>query len=121
MASGDTRLGEFEQILLFALLRLGDDAYGVTIRRDIEERTGRTVSSGAVYTAMERLEARGLVSSVVGEPTPQRGGKRKKYYRLERRGAQALARSYDALREMAKGLGTRLADIASHGSGLSER
>jgi DNA-binding PadR family transcriptional regulator len=57
MPSGDTRLGEFEQVLLFALLRLGDDAYGVTIRRDIEERTGRTVSSGAVYTAMERLEA----------------------------------------------------------------
>ncbi len=121
MPSGDTRLGEFEQVLLFALLRLGDDAYGVTVRRDIEERTGRAVSSGAVYTAMERLEARGLVSSVVGEPTPQRGGKRKKYYRLEQRGAQALARSYDALRQMAKGLGPKLSDTASHGPAATER
>ena len=107
-----TRLGEFEQLLLFALVRLGDNAYGVTIRREIESRTGKSVSSGSVYTAMERLEARGYVSSSVGEPTPRRGGKRKKFYHIERRGAEALSRSYEALHEMAKGLRPRLSDLA---------
>ena len=97
-----TRLGEFEQLLLFALVRLGDDAYGMTVRREIESRTGRSVSSGAIYTAMERLEARGYVSSTTGDPTPRRGGKRKKYYRIEQAGAEALSRSYDALNEMAR-------------------
>lgn len=109
----DTRLGEFEQLLLFALLRLGDDAYGVTLRREIEARTDRTVSAGAVYTAMERLETRGFVSSVIGEPTPQRGGKRKKYYRMESAGARALARSYESLQEMARGMTPKLAQAAS--------
>jgi DNA-binding PadR family transcriptional regulator len=104
------RLGEFEQLLLFALLRLGDNAYGVTVRREIEQRTGRSVSSGAVYTSLERLESRGLVSSVVGEPTPRRGGKRKKYYKIRSEGARALAQSYGALREMAKGLSPKLTD-----------
>lgn len=113
----DTRLGEFEQLLLFALLRLGDDAYGVTLRRELETRTSRVVSAGAIYTAMERLEARGLVSSVIGEPTPQRGGKRKKYYRLEKAGARALARSYEALHEMARGVIPKLARAASDDAG----
>ena len=108
-----TRLGEFEQLLLFALVRLGNDAYGVTIRREIESRTGRSVSSGAVYTAMERLEARGYVASSIGDPTPRRGGKRKKHYRIEHLGAEALARSYDALHEMAKGLRPKLADLTT--------
>ena len=109
----DTRLGEFEQLLLFALLRLGEDAYGVTLRREIETRTSRLVSAGAVYTAMERLEARGFVSSVIGEPTPQRGGKRKKYYRLEKTGAKALVRSYESLSKMARGVAPKLARAAS--------
>ena len=113
----DTRLGEFEQLLLFALLRLGDNAYGVTLRREIETRIGRVVSAGAVYTAMERLEARGFVSSVIGEPTPQRGGKRKKYYRMERAGAKALARSYESLQEMARGLIPKLVQSASDDPG----
>jgi DNA-binding PadR family transcriptional regulator len=108
-----TRLGEFEQLLLFALVRLGDNAYGVTIRREIESRTGRSVSSGAIYTAMERLEARGYVSSTTGDPTPRRGGKRKKFYRIERRGAEVLSRSYGALHEMAKGLRPKLADLTA--------
>jgi DNA-binding PadR family transcriptional regulator len=113
----DTRLGEFEQLLLFALLRLGEDAYGVTLRREIETRTSRAVSAGAVYTAMERLEARGFVSSFIGAPTPQRGGKRKKYYRLEQAGARALTRSYKSLHEMAKGVLPDLARVASNGLG----
>ena len=106
-------LGEFEQLLLFALLRLGDHAYGMTLRRAIEDRTGRSVSAGAVYTTMERLEARGFVSSRFGDPTPQRGGRRKKHYRLEAAGAQALHRTYGLIREMAAGLDSKLADLAA--------
>jgi PadR family transcriptional regulator PadR len=113
----DTRLGEFEQLLLFALLRLGDDAYGVKLRQEIETRTDRLVSAGAVYTAMERLEARGFVSSFIGDPTPQRGGKRKKHYRLEKAGARTLTRSYESLHEMARGVLPKLARAASDDSG----
>jgi DNA-binding PadR family transcriptional regulator len=97
-------LGEFEQLLLLALVRLKDDAYGLRIREVIEARTGRTVSPGAVYTALDRLERRDLVSSRLGDPTPQRGGKRKRYYRLEPAGAQLLRESQDALARMARGL-----------------
>lgn len=96
-------LGEFEQLILFALLRLGDDAYGVTIRREIEANTDREVSAGAVYTTLDRMEKRGLVSSFFGDPSPERGGKRKKFYRLEEDGAQLLDRSYTAVRRMAEG------------------
>jgi PadR family transcriptional regulator, regulatory protein PadR len=103
-----TYLGEFEQLLLFALLQLEDDAYGARIRDAIEARTGRTISPGAVYTALDRLEARGLVSSVLGQPTPQRGGKRKRYYQLEPEGAALLRRSQDALARMARGLKPKL-------------
>lgn len=99
-----TYLGEFEQLLLFALLHLKDDAYGVRIREAIEARTGRLVSPGAVYTALDRLERRGLVVSRLGDPTAQRGGKRKRYYRLEPAGAALLRESQYALRRMARGL-----------------
>ena len=71
-------IGDFEQLILLALVRLGSDAYGVTIRREIEERTGRVISPGALYTALDRLEKRGFVSSRLGDPTPERGGKRKR-------------------------------------------
>jgi DNA-binding PadR family transcriptional regulator len=113
----DTRLGEFEQLLMFALLRLGDGAHGVRLRREIESRTSRQVSAGAVYTAMERLEARGFVSSYIGEPAPQRGGKRKKHYRLEQAGALALNRTYESLQQMAKGVLPKLARAASDETG----
>jgi DNA-binding PadR family transcriptional regulator len=99
-----TYLGEFEQLLLFALVRLQEDAYGARIRTVIEARTGRDVSPGAIYTALDRLERRGLVSSRLGEPTPQRGGKRKRYYRLERAGLALLRRSHTAVAKMARGL-----------------
>ncbi len=103
-----TFLGEFEHLLLLALVHLEDDAYGARIRRVIEQRTGRTVSPGAVYTALDRLERRRLVSSWLGEPTPQRGGKRKRYYRLESAGTRALRQSQDALGRMMKGLRPKL-------------
>ena len=67
-------LGEFEQLLLIALVRLGPDAYGATIRREIESRTARRLSISAVYTTLERLEQKGLVRSWIGDPTPQRAG-----------------------------------------------
>jgi DNA-binding PadR family transcriptional regulator len=106
-------LGDFEQRILFALIRLGEDAYGVTIRESIEARTGRAVSPGALYTALDRLEKRGLVASRLGEPTPQRGGKRKRLYTLQPAGQRALARAYETLRQMASGVGSRLRTIKS--------
>jgi PadR family transcriptional regulator PadR len=108
-------LGEFEQLILFALLRLNDEAYGVSIRAEIEARTGRTVSSGAIYTALGRLENRGYVTSRVGEATSSRGGRRRKYYTLEQVGALALHDTYSTVREMARGLVPRLAGVAGIG------
>ncbi len=84
-------LGRFEHFLLLALLRLGDDAYGMTIRRELAEHTDRDVAVGAIYTALARLERRGLVQSWLGEPTEERGGKAKRHYRAARR-RQACAR-----------------------------
>jgi len=101
-------LGEFEQLVLLSLLHLGSDAYGAAIREEIERRTGREVFVGAVYTALSRLEKAGHVSSEVGEPTPERGGRRKKFYRLERSGERALARSWDAYRGMTDGIEAEL-------------
>jgi len=101
-------LGDFEQRILFALVRLGADAYGVSIRGEIEARTGRAVSAGALYTALDRLETRGLVSSRLGNPTPERGGKRKRLYTVQPAGERALAEVYESLRLMASGLSTRL-------------
>ena len=101
-------IGDFEQRILFALLRLGPDAYGVTIRGEIEARTGRAVSAGALYTALDRLETRGFVASRLGEPTPERGGKRKRLYTVQPAGERALAHVYESLRLMASGLATRL-------------
>src|SRR5262245_21592043 len=96
-------LGEFELLLLLALLQAKDEIYGVQIRALIEERTGRTVSPGAIYTALDRLERRKLVSSRLGDPTAQRGGKRKRYYRIEPAGATLLRQSQRALAQMARG------------------
>jgi len=104
----DIVLGEFEQMVLLSLTRLGLDAYGVPIADDIRERTGRDVSLGAVYKTLERLEDKGLVASRVGEPTPERGGRRKKHYRLAAVGQRALRQSMTALRNMTDGLESEL-------------
>jgi DNA-binding PadR family transcriptional regulator len=97
-------LGEFEQLVLLALVRLGAEAYGVSIRDEIEREAGRDVALGAVYTTLFRLENKGLISSRLGEPSPQRGGRRKKYYRTEALGRRELAASLRALRRMTRGL-----------------
>ncbi len=97
--------GEFEQVLLYAVLHLqGEEtgASGPAIRRLIEARTGRVVSPGAIYTALDRLEQRGFVRSELGEPTPERGGKRKRMYRMRPAGAAALRASETALAKMAR-------------------
>ena len=106
-------IGDFEQRILFALIRFGSDASGVDIRAEIEQRTGRGVSAGALYTALDRLEKRGLVSSRLGEPTPVRGGKRKRLYKVEPAGERALADVYESLRLMASGLRSRLKSAKS--------
>ena len=99
-----TGLGEFEQLVLLALMRLEPEAYGVAIRDEIEERTGRNVALGAVYTTLLRLEDKGFVATRLGDPTPQRGGRRKKYYRPLAAGRRELAASLDSLRNMTRGL-----------------
>ena len=101
-------IGAFEQQILFALMHLGADAYGLTIREQIEARTGRPISAGALYTALDRLEKRGMVSSRLGDPTPQRGGKRKRLYTVESTGERALTQAYESLELMANGLKARL-------------
>lgn len=103
-----THLGEFEQVLLYALVRLGDDAPGLEIARLIEERTGRVVSPGAVYTGLGRLEHRRLIASRMSDPTPHRGGKRKRLYRATPLGLRVLREMHEALAEMAKGLKPKL-------------
>ena len=98
------RLGEFEILILAALIQLGDDAYGVSVRREIEERTGRSIAIGAVYTTLGRLESKGFVSSQIGEPTAERGGRAKRYFRITPSGVQALRESRSALQNLWNGL-----------------
>jgi len=100
----EVTLGEFEQLVLLALARQGEQAYGVPIAAEIAQRTGRDVSLGAVYKTLERLEVKGLVASTLGAPTAERGGRRKKYYRLNAHGQRALRQSLGALRRMTDGL-----------------
>lgn len=100
-------LGELEQLLLMALAHLGDEAYGTRVAAIIEERTSRVLSPGAIYTALDRLERRGLVTSRWGDPTPERGGKRKRHYRLRPAGAAVLRETQLALARMSRGLKVR--------------
>lgn len=97
-------LGEFEQIVMLALLRLGKNAYGVPIRREIEDRTSRDVSVGALYSTLDRLEAKGYVASWFAEPTAERGGRSKRFFRVEPLGLKAVKRSQKALAVMLEGL-----------------
>lgn len=97
-------LGEFEQMTLLAILRLGDDAYGVTIRAELADRAGRNVAPGAMYTALERLETKGLITSRMSDPTPQRGGRAKRCVTVTAVGVQALKRSIRAYERLLDGL-----------------
>lgn len=98
------KLGEFEKLVLLALLRLESESYGAMILNEIEERTGTTSSSGALYVALRRLEKRGLLTSRFGDPTPERGGRAKRYFRIEPIAIQLLQQSQHRWTQMADGL-----------------
>ena len=101
-------LGEFETLVLMAILRLGEDAYGMRIRLELLDRAERSCSYGALYTTLDRLEQKGYVSSHTGDPTPERGGRAKKYFHIEAPGEAALRQAYATTRRMATGLEPQL-------------
>jgi PadR family transcriptional regulator, regulatory protein PadR len=97
-------LGEFEHLIVLALLRLEDRAYGVTVRQEIERRTKREVSIGAVYATLDRLQAKGYVKSSLAAPTPERGGRSKRFFQVTAKGVAAVNRTQGALQSMTEGL-----------------
>ena len=106
-------LGEFEQLLLLAIVHLDEDAYGVSIRQEIEARTGREVAIGALYTSLDRLERKGFVRSTMSEPTSERGGRSKRCFRIRPAGATALRQSRERLARMWAGLSSDLRKVRS--------
>lgn len=97
-------LGEFEQIVLLAILRLADNAYGVTIADEISNCTGREPSRGALYTTLDRMEAKGLVRSSLGGVSPQRGGRAKRYFSVTKAGRSAVISAQSAYQRLLNGL-----------------
>jgi DNA-binding PadR family transcriptional regulator len=105
-------LGELEQVILLALLRLDGEAHGAAIALELEERAGRIVAPGALYTVLERLQDKGFVEAWIGDSTPERGGRRRKVYRLLPGGARELRAWYAGIRELADGVSGRLDALA---------
>jgi PadR family transcriptional regulator PadR len=101
-------LGEFEHIVLLAIMRLGDDAYAVPVREEIARCTGRDVSRGSIYITLDRLETKGYLKSRLADSTPERGGRAKRYYALRPRAIEALRESRRALVALWRGLETAL-------------
>ena len=101
-------LGEFEYLVLLALLRLGNGAYGASILREIRDRTRRDVPIGSIYVTLARLERKKMVVSYIGEPTAERGGRRRKHYILNDPGQQALGRAYREMKAMSEGMQAQL-------------
>ena len=97
-------LGEFEQIVLLAIMRLGENAYGVKLREEIRARTNRHPTPGAVYTTVDRLEEKGLVSSRFGDPTPLRGGRAKRFFKVTAKGIAAVAQAQRSYQRLLDGL-----------------
>lgn len=97
-------LGEFEQLILLAILRLEDNAYGVTIRAEIAACTGRNATPGALYTTLDRMEEKGIVRSWLGDTTPQRGGRARRYFALTKPGRAALLKAQRAYQSLLCGL-----------------
>jgi PadR family transcriptional regulator, regulatory protein PadR len=104
-------IGEFEQLVLLALLRLGNGAYGASIRREIQDRTHREVPIGSVYMTLARLERKKMVVSYVGLPSRERGGRRRKHYLMNDPGEHALGRAYRALMAMSHGIERQLENL----------
>lgn len=101
-------LGDLELPVLLALLRLGRDGYGVAVQREIADQTTRSVSLGAIYSALTRLEEKGFVTARIGDPTPTRGGRRRKHYTVEAAGREAVRESMHTLRALSRGLSPAL-------------
>ncbi len=97
-------LGEFELMVMLVLLHLGDQAYGVSVSRELEKQRGREVSLGSIYAALDRLEQKGLISSSLGDPTPDRGGKAKRYFRVTREGLRKVHETRRVLSVLWRGL-----------------
>jgi DNA-binding PadR family transcriptional regulator len=104
-------LGEFEHLVLLALLRLGNGTYGAAIRREIMERTQRDVPTGSVYVTLGRLERKGMVVSYIGLPMRERGGRRRKQYLMHDPGEQALGRVHRELKAMWQGVESQLEQL----------
>ena len=97
-------LGEFEYAVLLAILHLDEDAYAVPIRELIEQRTSRPVARGALYTGLDRLEAKGCLKSRMGDPSEERGGKARRYYSVTAAGLKAIRATHESFANLAKGL-----------------
>jgi PadR family transcriptional regulator PadR len=93
-------LGSFELMVMLVLIRLGENAYGVPISREIEQRSGRRVALGSVYATLERLQAKGLARSQMGDPTPERGGRAKRYFQVTAKGLQEVREAQMALKKL---------------------
>ncbi len=104
-------IGGFEQMVLLAALRLEHGAYAVTIRQELEEKAGRNVARGALYTVLERLESKGYLSSRMSDPTPERGGRSRRYYKVTTLGVNALKDSKNAIVGLWRGLESVLGKI----------
>jgi DNA-binding PadR family transcriptional regulator len=97
-------VSNFELMVLLSLIRLGDAAYGVPISREVEERSGKQVSLTSIYAALERLEGKGFVTSALGEPTAERGGRAKRYFKIAPRGLREVREVKGTLTKMWRGL-----------------
>ena len=97
-------LGEFEQIVLLAILRLGEDAYGASIRGEIETCTGREPTPGAMYTTLDRLEHKAMLTSKMGEPTAERGGRAKRFFKVTKAGTAAVMQAQRSYQKLLEGL-----------------
>jgi PadR family transcriptional regulator PadR len=104
MKKRDDSLGALEHIVLLAVMRLNSEAYGMTVRREIEGATGRDISIGAVYATLVRLESKGFVKSYAGEPTAERGGRAKRYFSMTADGKGALRSTHEIILKMSAGL-----------------
>jgi PadR family transcriptional regulator PadR len=101
-------LGEFEHLVMLAVLRLGNNAYGVTIIEELEARTGRSVSHAATYLTLRRLQGKGLINSDLGDPRPERGGKAKRFFRIEPAGRTKLRESRAVFMNMWEGVSSEI-------------
>ena len=97
-------IGEFEYLILTAAARLGEQAYGATIRESVQQATRRSCSIGALYTTLDRLEKKGLIKTWMGDPTPQRGGRSKRLVGVTTKGVEAASAFYEAIRRVSRGV-----------------